>query len=130
MPANVTHALYSPGASVTCKATAAVTGKRFVKISTNGTVPNPNVAPAGAGEAVFGVSSNDTPVGGYCMAPSEGVLTVTAGEALTAGDIIQSGANGVAVKHATGIPVGQVLFDATSGADAFVKLNLQLAVSA
>ncbi|WP_053207940.1 capsid cement protein [Jiangella muralis] len=120
--ANDAIPLYAPGSDLTCKAASNVTGKRLVKVSGNGS-GNVLVAHSGAGEAAFGVAGWDVATGQLVNVLREGVLPVTAGTNLTAGAVVQAGAAGVVVAVSTGIPIGTVVFDVASGADAFVAFN-------
>lgn len=106
---------YEPGGHITGLAKAAVTGKRFLMISTGDTAWNPNglkataapnvipVTPAGAGAQVIGVAQKDVPdetlVTVIC-APGI-VIPVTSGEAVTHGTLVMSDATGRAVAATT-----------------------------
>src|SRR5690606_10186899 len=123
------------GNRVTATATAAVTGKTFVKISddlqTDGTL---SVAPAGAGEAVFGVAAWDAAQGKqvtvYTLA-SGMIVPVTGSGAINAGDRIKAGAAGVAVAAVDGDPgYGVAVADAADGAEARVKLGFNFVPAA
>lgn len=135
---NACQPLYLEGRNITGRASAAVTGKRFVKISGNGTEGLPSVAHAAAGQLVFGVSGYDAASGTSLPVIRKGVVPVTAGAALAAGQRVQSDANGQAVVYVPPttdptatvaqtvdtIPhAGTVLFDAAAGADAFIALT-------
>jgi hypothetical protein len=122
MATNPAMPLYEYGKNVSCRATANVTGKRFVAISGNGVLPNPSAAHATAAGRVFGVSGYDVPSGDRFPVVRKGVVPVTAGAALTAGQEVEVGAAGVAVVKAAGVAVGVVLFDAANAADAYVDL--------
>lgn len=80
---------------------AAVTGKRFVKISGNraGAGSNLSIAHADAGGRKFGVSGFDGAIGEYVpVYHAPGVIVpVLAGAAITAFDEVMVGANGVAI---------------------------------
>lgn len=113
---------YFPGDEVTGKATAAVTGKRFVKVSGNG-AGNVAVAHADAGAAAFGVAGYDAAVDETLPVLRAGIVPVTAAAALTAGQGVEVGASGQAAAHSAGVRVGTVVFDAAAGADAAVALD-------
>ncbi len=123
---NENHGVYEPGRDITGKATAAITGKRFVKISGNrdtlsGTVA---VAHADAGGRVAGVSKYDAAIGDL-VALARGnsrVTYVTAGGAIPAFSEVEVGTNGQAIVKASGIAVGYAVTAATSGADAEISL--------
>lgn len=147
MPANECLPYKQPAGRTTAKATANVTGKRFVKISDTRTggpglstdVENVRqVAHAGAGDTAYGVSGYDQASGGLLtvLCGPGWELPVTAGENLDAGDLIVPGADGKAVKYdpdiaASGeaetltipaVPHGIVLADALADADAEIRL--------
>lgn len=139
MPANECIPYFKPGQNPTGKVvTAAVIGKRFVKFVTGGTAVQPNITPATAGGAAAGVAAHDQAVGGYVQINSNGIVPITAGGAIVAGDLISVGANGTAVKatpdvFTVGTPdtftpgtvvVGQAIADAANGADAPIQLNI------
>lgn len=131
---NEAIAFYDSGEDITGFCTAAVTGKRFVKISgarTGGphgvsddiTGGNVKVAPAGAGDKVFGVATYDQLINKLVpVARAMKVMPVTAGGALSAGQEVQSDATGKAVVLSTGKAAGYVLDDCASGNDAQVVL--------
>lgn len=125
---------------ITAQATAAVTGKRFVNASaarTSGPLI-PATAQVGASDPTdggriqaahaaaaghaLGVSSWDAAIGEGFTIIAEGVVPVTAGAAITAGDAIEVGANGTAVPLATGVKVGVAVDSTANGADAQIKL--------
>lgn len=140
---------YDDGEIITGQATAAVTGKRFLKISgdrtsgpglaTTAEGGNYRVAPADAGGRVFGVASYDVASGAkvpVITGPGT-VVPVTADGAISAGDPVSVGAAGKA-KTATAqsqsgsspyavtpgtIVVGLCLSGAADGADAEIKLH-------
>lgn len=102
---------YEPGGRISCRPTADITGKRFVKVSAN-VESGPGlsddellglikVAPCGAGDLAFGVAGYDvTDASNYsvpviCMPGI--IIPVTAGEDLTADTVVQSDATGKAV---------------------------------
>lgn len=123
---------YEDGDELTCTATAAVTGKRFVRITGNrqadGTI---SVGPCGAGQKPLGVAMFDAGVGKRVTVhsiDSHHCMPVTASGAIAAGDSVASGAAGVAVVaggapgtvvHCAGIAVN----GAADGADAQVSLS-------
>ncbi|MGL3805853.1 capsid cement protein [Paeniglutamicibacter sp. R2-26] len=107
---------------VTGTATAALVGKTFIGIAVGGTDQNPNLKTATAGSRPFGVAGWDVALGEKVTIFKKGIVSVTAGAALSAGDEVEVGANGKAIKLAAGKAVGQVLADAASGADAAVDL--------
>src|SRR5688500_10231713 len=97
--ANENISVYEPGADITCRATAAVTGKRFVNISGNrvaaGEGGNISVAHATAAGRAFGVSKYDAAVGKNVgvMRGNSRVTYVRAGAAIAPGKEVEVGAN-------------------------------------
>lgn len=123
--ANDAIPFFEPGADPTGKASAAVTGKRFLKITGNrnsdGSFP---VAHADAGGKIFGVASWDTAQNGFVTvqrAPGR-CVPVTADGAINADDEVEVGANGKAKALTNGIAVGRCLTGVADGADAMVAL--------
>jgi hypothetical protein len=124
---------YFENGDVSFKATAAVTGKRFIAPSgdvTGGPGLSTDLenlyrgAHAGAGVKPFGVSKYDVAnggVGGVHGQPGK-IVPVTAGAAITAGQEVQSDANGQAIPLAAGRPAGLAMSGAANGADAQIKL--------
>ena len=104
---------------ITCKASGAVTGKT----APGGADQCPVVTTAAAGDLAYGVAGWDVKDGEKLTVYRRGVLSITAGAALKAGDQVEVGASGKAVKATAGKPVGQVHADATNGADAAVAVN-------
>lgn len=115
--------LYEPG-----RASTAVTGKRFLKITGNrGVGGNIAVAHADAGARIVGVSKYDAAVGAVIGVQRGNsrvtfVATPPTGAALAAFAEVEVGANGTAVARTTGIAVGYTVTGTTVGADAEVSL--------
>lgn len=123
--ANENLGVYEPGADLTGRATAAVVGKRFVKITGDRSGGNIAVAHCAAGERAFGVSKYDQPTVGDIVGVMRGnsrVTFVLAGAAIAAGQEVQSGANGVAIPKAAGIAVGYAVTGAADATDAEISL--------
>lgn len=122
--ANEAIPLYRPGADVSATPTAAVQGKTFVNVSgaINGGLVK--VAPAAAGGLVFGVAAFDAAKDGVVavIRGSNTILPVVAGGVLAAGDEVQVGTGGKAVKLDAGKAVGRALDAAASGADVFIEI--------
>lgn len=124
--ANEAIPLYSPGANLSATAGAAIIGKRFVDIQ--GATLNPatgallTAKPAAAGVKPLGVAAYDAVAGEVFPILGEGVLPVVAGGAITAGDEVEVGADGKAVKLASGKPAGRSLTTAAANADAYIKI--------
>lgn len=123
---NDARPLFRPSDEITCLASAAVTGKRFVSISATRDADTGlvKVAPGTAAGKAFGVAGYDAASGAVLPVLREGVVPVTAGGAITAGDQIEVGTDGKAVKASTGVAVGLAIETATSGNDVFVALDL------
>ncbi len=120
---NVSKHYLEPGNATSCKASAAVTGRRFVAIQGPGSLGNlPAVRHATAAGRIYGVSENDITSGGYLNVLRRGTFEVEAGAAITAGTFVEVGANGVAVPLAAGIAVGVCTADTTNGAGAPITL--------
>lgn len=112
-PANYCEPLFKPGADITGHASAAVTGKRFVRVSgpvqagpdLNTSVSGGNVliAHAAAGTRAFGVVKHDAAIDTDVLVHTGGVLPVTAEGTITAGtDLVQVGTDGKAKKYTPG----------------------------
>jgi hypothetical protein len=133
VPANEDIVLFETS-DITGRATAAITGKRFVDVSaamtpalntsTDGGVVG--FAPAGAGVKAFGVAVYDQPVTGGMVGvigtPGR-ILPVTAGGTIAAGAEVETNASGQAITLATGKSLGKAVTAATSGNDVFIKLH-------
>lgn len=122
--ANEANPKFTPTQKPTCSAGAAVTGKRFVKVSGVPVTNLTRIAHAGAGEKVFGVSPHDIASGdtGAIYGPGW-TVPVTTGANVTAGAELESGAAGVAIPLASGKVAGIALDDATSGNDVLVRVG-------
>jgi hypothetical protein len=120
-----TPRIYDPGQDITCVVTAPVTQRTFVAISPDRDAHSGNVsvAPATAGSRAFGVAAWSTPAATHVRVSRGGVLKVTAGGNITAGDPIAVGANGTAVTAAgSAVVVGQAIASALSAAVAQVAM--------
>lgn len=127
-PKNTAFQFSSSGDAVTGVATTAVVGKTFVDVAAGGSIANPNVAPAAVGVLPLGIATWDATPGGddaVVTVQRADVWSVTAGEAIAAGDVIAVGAASKAVKHvAPAFAVGKALAAAASGEDVAVALNI------
>lgn len=122
--ANENVGVYEPGRDITGRASASVTGKRFLKISGNRSSGNISVAHADAAGRVCGVSKYDAASGeivGVARGNSR-VTHVTAGGNIAAFAEVEVGSNGQAVTKASGVAVGYAVTAATSGNDAEISL--------
>lgn len=122
--ANDNVGVYEPGRDISGRASAAVTGKRFLKISGNRASGNLAVAHADAAGRVCGVSKYDAASGdivGIARGNSR-VTFVTAAANIAAFAEVEVGANGQAITKASGVAVGYAVTAATSGGDAEVSL--------
>ena len=116
--------IYKPGTDITGRASAAVTGKRFLKISGDRSGGNIAVAPATAGGRTCGVAKYDAASGavvGIARGNSR-VVPVTADGAITAGAEVEVGTAGKAKAKNSGVAVGYALTAAADGADAEISL--------
>lgn len=117
---------YEPGADISAICSAAVTGKRFVKISgdRSGGGSNLSVAHADAAGRKFGVSGYDGAIGEIInVKRSPGIVVpVLAGAAIDAFEEVEVGAAGVAVPLAAGVAVGFAVTAAANAADAQISL--------
>jgi hypothetical protein len=118
--------IFMPRQSESVYANTALVGARFVKRSG---APGPNgnygVVPCTAAARSCGVAFADTPVNtvGLIYGQPGTIVQVTAGAALTAGQEVESDANGQAIVLASGKSLGIVCKDAASGALAEVELR-------
>lgn len=131
MPESI--ALYEPGEDITGRCTAAVVGRRFVKISGNrgsnavsdsvvgGNVP---IAHADAAGRIFGVAAYDGAIGaGVGVKRAAKLVTeVDAGAAIAAFEEVEVGATGKAVPLAAGKAVGFAIADAANATVAQICL--------
>jgi len=113
---------------VTCRTTAAVTGKRFVDISgaanaTDGTLIG--VAHATAAGNAFGVAARDTASGARVSVEHRpgAILPVTCSAAITAGAEVEVATGGKAAPRNAGVAVGRAI-TTTSAADTDVFVEL------
>jgi hypothetical protein len=131
-----------PAATVTAKATAAVTGQRFVNVSGNRTGGGPagglsadlanliQVAQVGAaGANAIGVAAQDIASGAIGKVHLRGVVTVESGAALVAGQAVMSDALGRAVAYS---PTGALSAASTAHAlaAAFSDTEVEAALNA
>ena len=121
---NEMHDLFNPGTDVPGVAKANITGKTFLAYAGPMEQGILAVTPAAAGAATAGVARFDANEGDLVTVArgSSRIVTVTAGGTITAGDPIEVGASGTAVKQTTGILVGWAVDSATSGEDAKISL--------
>ncbi len=119
---NACQPLYQEGRNVTGRAKTAVTGKRFVAITGNGTEGVPDCGHATAAGRVFGVAGYDAAIGEAFPVFRKGVVPVKTSGAVTAFAEVEVGATGLAVAKTAGVAVGYAMFDAAAGADAFICL--------
>lgn len=125
-----------PGEDFTGQATAAVTGKRVLRVSGNVTSgpglsstaegSNPRVALHDGVDATqpIGIAKYDAPINGKVGVARAGIVPVTAGGAVTAGMALKSDATGKVVAVGTGSKVGVALSDAALDQDCMVALML------
>lgn len=97
MPANVSLPFFKPGQDVTVRAAQPLTGRTFVKAAPGGRGTLPDAVPAAAGDSVLGVAGHDIAAEGHVHVNVAGVVEVTLGADVTAGQNISVGSNGQAV---------------------------------
>lgn len=129
MATNPAVPFWDEAESLTCHASAAVTGKRFVTISGARVDGNPRVASAAssATSKPAGVAAYDAASGAKLTVYTKPglIMPVTASGAITAGALVYSTADGKATATnpgGTGIPAGTAWDDVADGADAPIKL--------
>lgn len=131
MPTNECIPILEPATRPSGYCTAAVRGKRFVAISATppggmlGT-ENIRIAEAGAGAHAVAVSVYDGAINETIpLVRADTWVPVTCGAALTAGQAVQSDAQGRAIPLAAGVKLGVALEDqATVDADVTIQLNI------
>ncbi len=121
MPDSIPY--FKPCDQITCHASAAVTGGRFVALSGAAVDGNPRVAPAGAASAVFGIAAQDAAIGEKVLVETAigAIQDVFAPAALAAGAVVQSDATGGAIIRGVGVPAGRVVSDIAAGASGMVQ---------
>ncbi|WP_137725727.1 DUF2190 family protein [Prescottella subtropica] len=122
---NLSIDVYGPGLDITGRAAAAITAKRFLRITGNTSEGNVTVGHAPTGGRVCGVAKYDTASGdlvGIARGASR-VVRVTAAGTVAAFAEVQVGADGKAAPLTDGIPVGYAITAAAPGTDALISLN-------
>ena len=121
---NPARDLYNDGSDITCRADTAVTGKTFAAVAGPRVDNLVTIGTAPAGARAAGVVKYDAAADDLVgLARGSGrVITVTAGGAITAGDDVQVGAGGRAIKATDGVVVGYAVDTATNGTDVPVSL--------
>lgn len=105
--------------------TVDVLGKRFVAYAAGGKPNAPAIKPAVAKLGVAGVAAHDQVKGVAVNVETDGILPVTAGEAIAAGDRIAAGTDGVAMIAVEGdVVVGTAVSAAGIGNDAPIRLTV------
>lgn len=123
--ANELVEIYEMGRDITGRASAAVTGKRFLKISGNRSGGNIAVNHATAAGRTCGVAKYDQPTVGGIVGVARGnsrVVPVTADGNIAAFAEVEVGSAGKAKTKDAGIAVGYALTAATDGNDAEISL--------
>jgi hypothetical protein len=137
---NVCHPMFAePDEPITGHTTAAVVGKTFANISGN-IQSGPNIETValpttydGGNIQVATAAAKSKPIGVFAYDRAEGepvqvlhstglVIPVTAGEAITAGDQVEVGAEGKAIKLAAGVAAGKAFTTAAINTDCFIHL--------
>lgn len=119
MAANDLTPYYADDArTVTAYVEAAVTGKRAVIISGPRVDDLPQISPAGAGAVTFGVAARDAATGARVTVHRGGIIPVTAGASITAGQAVKSTSVGKATPAANGdVAIGVAIDDAAEDED-------------
>lgn len=116
--------IYAPGADVTGKASAAITGRRLVKISGNRAGGNLSVAPCAAGDRAFGVAGHDAALGGLVrvVRGAGRIVKITASGAIAANAEVQAAAGGLVTTLGAGRAIGFAVTGAADATDAQISL--------
>lgn len=112
--------LFTPGASVTCTASADITGGRLVEISGARTVAHA----AADSVKVFGVAAQDTKSGEDVLVLRGGVQNLVASAAIVAGARIKPAADGKVVTVSAGEAGIGLALTAAGAADALIQIAL------
>ena len=116
---------YRDGDRVSGVASAAVTGGRLVKVSAaRADGGNISVAPAGAGEVVFGVAAEDAAEDALVAVIRKGVVGLLASAAVTAGQLVKVTSGGKVAPAGSDPAVGIAVDDIAQDATGAVALNL------
>jgi hypothetical protein len=136
---NVCTPMFGADKPVTFHTTAVVVGKTFADISAT-IQSGPNIESVSLPSAFDGgnlcaatCAAKGKAIGVFAYDRAEGepvpvlyeagaIVPVTAGEAITAGEEVEVGANGKAIKLAAGKAVGKATTTAANGKDCFVRL--------
>lgn len=110
-----------PYRSQTCRVVGAATGRTLVKAVTGGAFQVPAVSTCGAGEKPYGLLDGDAVDGESRRVVFDGDWEITAGAAVTAGQPVQSDAQGRVVPATTGVVVGVAAAAAATGEPVHVK---------
>lgn len=123
--ANECTPLFKPGRDVTVLTTTAVTGKTFVAVTGDPDARSGLIkaGTAAAGARPFGVAARNAPAGSQLLVIRSGILPVTAGAAITAGQEVEVDAGGRVIPLDTGKSVGTAVKGAANGADALIALH-------
>jgi hypothetical protein len=125
---NAAHVVHDPGKNYTGFASAvAVRGKRFLTAKAGGRPTRPFVGEATATSAVVGVSKYDADANDEVGVLTGGLVEMTAGGTVAAGDRLKSDAEGRAIKTVTQAtdPYNAIAYtDATVGNSVYVQLSL------
>ncbi|UGL61893.1 minor capsid protein [Arthrobacter phage EastWest] len=123
--ANQAFEYFSASDAITCEAAGPIVGKTFVVLAPGGRDQRPKVVTAAAGDRPYGVAAWDAATGEALTIIRTGVISVTAGAALTPG-AVAVGADGkaVAAAAAPAVSAGFVHADAPINTDAAVALSI------
>lgn len=115
-----------PGQNPTCVANGAVIGCRFVSVKTGVNEVNglAQVSHTAAAARAFGVSARDVATTEALLVYRSGEVPILCAGALSHGQGVEAGANGVAVPLASGVRLGTVMADAPDATLAHIALEL------
>lgn len=131
---NEAHIIHAGGdMPLTVKASAPITGRRFVTITGSetgyGTLVNTatggniTAAPATAAATCSGVARYDAADGGQCQIVRSGsIVQVEASATITAGAEVQIATGGKSVVLSTGVAVGRAITDGAASTPHYVEL--------
>lgn len=128
MPTNTCIPYFDEADNLTATATAAVTGKTCVDISADQQADGTfSAAPCAASAKPFGVAEYDAAVGQWFGVVREGVVPITCGVNIGAGQLVQVGANSLVIPWDGTLAsqkLGKCLTGVIAGADAMIDLDI------
>ncbi|WP_080793165.1 capsid cement protein [Corynebacterium pacaense] len=109
--------LFAPGTAITGTAAQDINLGQFVAVSTNGTQPNPTVSVAPAGSYPLGLAQDAAEAGSKITVQRGNArcFRVPTNATITAGALLQVGANGQPEPATDGRVIAQALFNSADG---------------